>query len=88
MLHIHAKTQGYYLHVEGMLKTAQVHWFAKLSQSARNTHGHKEDIMSWDNRYHERSHLHFDEDRRREGRTQLLTWSEIRETLARMEAPS
>jgi len=88
MLYICAKTQRYYLHVEGMPKTGQVQWYARLTQSARNKHGHKEEIMGWDNLYHERPHLHFDEDQRREYRTQLLTWSEIRETIARLEAIS
>jgi hypothetical protein len=88
MLYIRAKTQRYYLHVEGLLKTGQIQWYAKLTQSARNKHGHKEEIIGWDNLYHERPHLHFDEDRRREYRTQLFTWGEIRETLARLEATS
>ncbi len=86
MLYIRAKTQRYYLHVEGMLKTELVHWYAKLTQSARNKHGHKEEIIGWDNLYHERPHLHFDEDRHREYRTQPLSWDEIRDTLARLEA--
>jgi len=88
MLYIRARTQRYYLHVEGMPKAAQVHWYAKLTESARNKHGHKDEIIGWDNLYHERPHLHFDEDRRRAYRTQPLTWSEIRETLARLEAAS
>ena len=88
MLYIRAKTRRYYLHIEGMPKTGQVQWYAKLTQSVRNKHGHKEEIIGWDNLYHERPHLHFDEDRRREYRTQPLTWSEIRETLARLEAAS
>ena len=50
--------------------------------------GIREEIIGWDNLYHERPHLHFDEDRRREYRTHLLTWSEIRETIARLEAAS
>jgi len=86
MLYIRAKTQRYYLHVEGMRKTELVHWYAKLTQSARNKHGHKEEIIGWDNLYHERPHLHFDEDRHREYRTQPLSWDEIRDTLARLEA--
>jgi len=88
MLYIRAKTPRYYLHVEGMPKTGQVQWYAKLTESAHNKHGHKEEIIGWDNLYHERPHLHFDEDRRREYRTQPLTWSEIRDTLARLEATS
>jgi hypothetical protein len=88
MLYIRARTQRYYLHVEAMEKAGDVQWYAKLTQSARNKHGHQEEIIGWDNLYHERPHLHFDEDCRREDRTQLLTWSEIRETLARMEATS
>jgi hypothetical protein len=88
MLYIRAKTPRYYLHVEGMPKTGQVQWYAKLTESVRNKHGHKEEIIGWDNLYHERPHLHFDEDRRREYRAQPLTWSEIRDTLARLEAAS
>jgi hypothetical protein len=88
MLYIRAKTQRYYLHVEGMMKAGDVHWYAKLTPSARNKHGHQEEIIGWDNLYHERPHLHFDEDRRREYRTQPLTWGEIRETLAHLEAPA
>ena len=60
--------------------------YAKLTESARNKHGHKEEIIGWDNLYHERPHLHFDEGQRREYRTHPLTWSEIRETIARLEA--
>jgi hypothetical protein len=61
-----------------MEKAGEVQWYTKLTQSVCNKRGHKEEIIGWDNLYHERPHLHFDEDRRREYRTQLLTWSEIR----------
>ena len=88
MLYIRAKTQRYYRHVEGMMKAGEVHWYAKLTPGVRNKHGHQEEIIGWDNLYHERPHLHFDEDRRREYRTQPLTWGEIRETLAHLEAPA
>ena len=45
ILYIRAQTQRYYLHVEGMLKAGLVQWYAKLTQSARNKHGHKEEII-------------------------------------------
>jgi hypothetical protein len=88
MLYIRAKTQRYYLHIEGMMKTGHVRWYAKLTQSIRNKHAHKDEIIGWDNLYHERPHVHFDEDQRREYHTQPLTWNDIRETLARLEATS
>lgn len=86
MLYIRAKTQHYYLHIEGMPTRGQMQWYAKLTRSARNKHGHKEEIIGWDNLYHEQPHVHFDEDQRREYRAQPLTWDEIRQTLARLEA--
>ncbi len=88
MLYIRARTPHHYLHVEGMLRAEQVQWYARLTQNARNKHGHKEEIIGWDNLYHELPHLHFDEDRRREYRAYPLTWREIRDTLARLESPS
>jgi hypothetical protein len=88
MLYIRAKTQHYYLHIEGMMKMGHVRWYAKLTQSIRNKHAHKDEIIGWDNLYHERPHVHFDEDQRREYHTQPLTWNDIRETLARLEATS
>ncbi len=88
MRYIRAKTPRYYLHVEAMMNTADVQWDAKLIQSARSKHGHKEKIIGWENLYHERPHAHLDADQRREYRTQPLTWSEIRDPLARLEATS
>jgi len=85
MLYMCARTKGYYLHIEGMLKAGQVRWYVKLTSSARNKHGHKDEIIGWDNLYHERPHVHFDEDRRREYRAHPIPWDEIRETLSRLE---
>lgn len=80
MLYIKMAVGEYYLHVEGMLRNDQLGFYAKWTKSSRNKHGHREEIIGWDNLYHDVPHIHCEEGTIREDRT-TITCDEIEEYL-------
>lgn len=85
MLYIKAKTNKYYIHIEGIIKDKELKCYIKLTKSNKNKHGHKDEIIGWDNLYEETPHIHFNEDTRREYRKEKITWDEIMKKIEEQE---
>ena len=85
-LYMKARTRFHCLHVEGMISSGEFRFYAKLTKSGRNKHAHRDEIIGWDNLYHDRPHIHYNEDERREYRTEAISWAEIETTIRELEA--
>lgn len=88
MLYLKAKTRKHYLHVEGLMVNGELRFYCKLTQSTRNKHSHKDEIIGWDNLYNAQPHIHYDNGKRREYRMEPITWQEIKQTIGKLEERS
>ncbi len=84
MLYVKAKSNKYYVHVEGIIKERELKCYIKLTEDAKNKHSHKNEIIGWDNLYEDRPHIHFDGDEKREYRAEEISWDEIKETIIKI----
>ena len=84
MLYVKAKSDKYYVHIEGIIKKQELKCYIKLTEDDKNKHSHKNEIIGWDNLYEDRPHIHFDEDKKREYRDTELSWDEIKETIIKI----
>jgi len=81
MLYVKAKSNKYYVHIECIIKDDGLKCYTKLTESDKNKHGHKDEIIGWDNLYNDRPHIHFNDDEKREYREEEISWSEIKEKI-------
>jgi hypothetical protein len=81
MLYVKAKSNKYYVHIEGIIKGEELKCYVKLTENDKNKHSHKDEIIGWDNLYEDRSHIHFNEDEKREYREKEIRCSEIKEKI-------
>ena len=81
MLYLKAKSNKYYVHIEGIIKGEELKCYIKLTENDKNKHGHKDEIIGWDNLYEDRPHIHFNEDEKREYREEGIYWNEIKEKI-------
>ena len=81
MLYVKAKCNIYYVHIEGIIKGDDLKCYIKLTENDKNKHGHKNEIIGWDNLYEDRPHIHFNEDETREYREEKIGWDEIKEKI-------
>ena len=81
MLYLKARSNKYYVHIEGIIKGEELKCYIKLTENDKNKHGHKDEIIGWDNLYEDRPHIHFNEDERREYMEEELSWDEIKEKI-------
>ena len=81
MLYLKARSNKYYVHIEGIIKGEELKCYIKLTENDKNKHGHKDEIIGWDNLYEDRPHIHFNEDEKREYREEELSWDEIKEKI-------
>ena len=81
MLYLKARSNKYYVHIEGIIKGEELKCYIKLTENDKNKHGHKDEIIGWDNLYEDRPHIHFNEDERREYMKEELSWDEIKEKI-------
>ena len=81
MLYVKAKGSEYYVHIEGIIKGEELKCYIKLTKNDKNKHGHKDEIIGWDNLYEDSPHIHFNEDERREYREEEISWGEIKEKI-------
>ena len=79
MLYVKARTNKYYVHIEGIIKGEELKCYIKLTENNKNKHSHKDEIIGWDNLYEDRPHIHFNEDEKREYREEEICWDEIKE---------
>ena len=84
MLYVKAKSDKYYVHIEGIIKEQELKCYIKLTEDNKNKHSHKDEIIGWDNLYEDRPHIHFDEDEKREYREEEISWDEIKETIIKI----
>ena len=84
MLYVKAKSDKYYIHIEGIIKAQELECYIKLTEGNKNKHSHKDEIIGWDNLYEDRPHIHFDEDEKREYREEEISWDEIKETIIKI----
>lgn len=85
MLYIKAKSKGkgHYIHIEGIVKEGSLRYYAKLTRNDKNKHGHRDEIIGWDNLYNDEPHIHFNEDEKREYRE--ISWEETKRNIEEME---
>ncbi|MCK4733042.1 MAG: hypothetical protein KAT65_11350 [Methanophagales archaeon] len=81
MLYLKARSNKYYVHIEGIIKEEDLKCYIKLTKNDKNKHGHKDEIIGWDNLYEDRPHIHFNEDEKREYREEGIYWNEIKEKI-------
>lgn len=81
MFYVKAKSNKYYVHIEGIIKGEELKFYIKLTENDKNKHGHKDEIIGWDNLYEDRPHIHFNEDEKREYREEGIYWNEIKEKI-------
>ncbi|MCK4399153.1 MAG: hypothetical protein KAV25_09195 [Methanophagales archaeon] len=81
MLYLKARSNKYYVHIEGIIKGEELKCYIKLTENDKNKHGHKDEIIGWDNLYEDRPHIHFNEDEEREYREEGICWDEIKEKI-------
>ena len=81
MLYLKARSNKYYVHIEGIIKGEELKCYIKLTENDKNKHGHKDEIIGWDNLYEDRPHIHFNEDEKREYREEGIYWNEIKEKI-------
>ena len=81
MFYVKAKSNKYYVHIEGIIKGEELKCYTKLTENDKNKHGHKDEIIGWDNLYEDRPHIHFNEDEKREYREEGICWDEIKEKI-------
>ena len=79
MLYVKAKSYKYYVHIECIIKGEELKCYTKLTETDKNKHSHKAEIIGWDNLYEDRPHIHFNEDEKREYREEEIRWGEIKE---------
>ena len=84
MLYVKAKSDKYYVHIEGIIKEQELKCYIKLTEDNKNKHSHKDEIIGWDNLYGARPHIHFDGDKEREYREEEISWDEIKETIIKI----
>ena len=84
MLYVKAKSDKYYIHIEGIIKEQELKCYIKLTEDNKNKHSHKDEIIGWDNLYEDRPHIHFDEDKKRDYREDEISWDEIKETIIKI----
>ncbi|RZN37488.1 MAG: hypothetical protein EF813_05735 [Methanosarcinales archaeon] len=84
MLYVKAKSDKYYVHIEGIIKEQELKCYIKLTEDNKNKHSHKDEIIGWDNLYEDRPHIHFNEDEKREYREDEISWDEIKETIIKI----
>jgi len=81
MLYLKARSNKYYVHIEGIIKGEELKCYIKLTENDKTKHGHKDEIIGWDNLYEDRPHIHFNEDEKREYREEGIYWNEIKEKI-------
>ena len=81
MLYLKARSNKYYVHIEGIIKGEELKCYIKLTENDKTKHGHKDEIIGWDNLYEDRPHIHFNEDEKREYREEEICWDEIKEKI-------
>ena len=84
MLYVKAKSDKYYVHIEGIIKEQELKCYIKLTEDSKNKHSHKDEIIGWDNLYEDRPHIHFNEDEKREYREDEISWDEIKKTIIKI----
>lgn len=84
MLYVKAKSDKYYIHIEGIIKEQKCKCYIKLTEDSKNKHSHKDEIIGWDNLYEDRPHIHFNEDEKREYREDEISWDEIKKTIIKI----
>ena len=84
MLYVKAKSDKYYVHIEGIIKEQELKCYIKLTEDNKNKHSHKDEIIGWDNLYEDRPHIHFNEDEKRAYREEEISWDEIKETIMKI----
>ena len=81
MFYVKAKSNKYYVHIECITIGEELKCYIKLTENDKNKHGHKEEIIGWDNLYEDRPHIHFNEDEKREYREEEISWDQIKEKI-------
>ena len=56
MLYVKAKSDKYYVHIEGIIKEQELKCYIKLTEDNKNKHSHKDEIIGWDNLYESSTH--------------------------------
>ena len=49
MLYLKARSNKYYVHIEGIIKGEELKCYIKLTENDKTKHGHKDEIIGWDN---------------------------------------